>query len=136
MLDWLMRIFTRTPERAAAPARRHFGVRVDCDPDVISLTRAGAPREVITWAEVASVGLVSGDADSEPPELCWLLQGRDRRRALLVPMGAPGEHEFVQAMQARLHGFDNMAVVEAMSATGSVGFKVWDAEWARAVGNE
>jgi hypothetical protein len=41
-------------------------------------------------------------------------------------MGVPGEHDLVHAMQARLDGFDNMAVVEAMSATGRVRFKVWD----------
>jgi hypothetical protein len=60
--------------------------------------------------------------------LFWLLLGGDRRRPLLVPMGVPGEHDLVQAMQARLDGFDNMAVVEAMSAKGRVGFKVWNAD--------
>jgi hypothetical protein len=31
-------------------------------------------------------------------------------------------------MQDRLDGFDNMAVVEAMSAKGRVGFKVWNVD--------
>jgi len=129
MLEWLSRLFFRERGQGHAPGRQFVNVRIDFDPDVISVSRAGAPEEVMTWEDVATVGLVSGDGVSNPPELYWLLQGRDRRRTLLVPMGAPGEHEFVHAMQERFSGFDNMAVVEAMSASVSVGFTIWDVEW-------
>ncbi len=135
MLGWLTRLFKRPPGEAAGPRRPQFAVRVTHDPDRIILTRVGAGEEWLAWGEIVSVGLVSGDAITDPTDLYWLVQGRDRRRTLLVPMGAPGEHELVHAMQARLHGFDNMAVVEAMSATGAVGFKVWDVEWGRAAGD-
>ena len=135
MLEWLTRLLlSRERGQALAPAREPFGVRVATDPDVISISRAGAPEEVMMWEDIASIGIVSGGADQEPPELYWLLQGRDRRRALLVPMGAPGEHDFVHAMQERFQGFDNMAVIEAMSATGSIGFTIWDEDWPRGSG--
>jgi hypothetical protein len=134
MLDWLTRLFKRSPGAPVGPVRQTTDVRVTHDEDVIRLARSGVPEMRLSWTEIVSVGLVSGDTLSDPPELFWLLHGRDRRRTLLVPMGAPGEHELVHAMQERLAGFDNMAVVEAMSATGSVGFKVWDADWGRAPG--
>ena len=134
MLDWLTRLFKRSPGAPAGPHRPTSDVRVAHDAEAIVVGRAGMPDVRLAWAEIVSVGLVSGDTLSEPPELFWLLHGRDRRRALLVPMGAPGEHELVHAMQERLAGFDNMAVVEAMSAAGSVGFKVWDADWGRTPG--
>jgi len=40
-------------------------------------------------------------------------------------MGAEGEHELLHEMQATLHGFDNMTVIEAMSSVGAAGFVVW-----------
>ncbi len=134
MLDWLTRLFKRSPGAPTGLVRQKSDVRVTHDDETIVLGRSGVPDVRLAWAEIVSVGLVSGDTLSDPPELFWLLHGRDRRRTLLVPMGAPGEHELVHAMQERLAGFDNMAVIEAMSATGSVGFKVWDADWGRAPG--
>ncbi len=131
MLDWLWQMLVRPGGGPARPVPPISNVRVTFDEAGIALERSGAAPNVIAWAEIATVGLVTGDAFKEPPELSWLLQGRDRRRALLVPMGATGEHELVHEMQARLVGFDNMAVVEAMSATGAAGFLVWDADWPR-----
>ncbi len=129
MLDWLSRIFAQTPQaRATAGVEPPdtTGVRVNHDADVITLTSDGAPAGRILWKDLEAVAIVSGSTRTDPPELSWLLAGADRRRPLLVPMGAPGEHTLVQAMQARLDGFDNMAVVEAMSAKGHVSFTIWD----------
>jgi hypothetical protein len=93
---------------------------------LITLKIPGAVPLSIAWKDLEAVAIVSGDATAEPPELFWLLLGGNRRRPMLVPMGVPGEHDLVHAMQARLEGFDNMAVVEAMSAQGRVRFKIWD----------
>lgn len=128
MLDWLRRLFgTNEPPRPALKPEPE-GTHVLHDPDLITLKMPDAPDAAIAWTDLESVAIVSGDATADPPELYWLLHGRDRRRPLLIPMGLPGEHDLVHAMQARLEGFDNMAVVEAMSAKGRVGFKIWDAE--------
>ena len=128
MLDWLRRIFAH--EKPPRPANRPEpqGLRVLHDADGITLKIPGAPDSALAWTDLQSVTIVSGDANSDLPELYWLLHGPDRRRPLLIRMGLPGEHDLVHAMQARLDGFDNMAVVEAMSADGAVGFKIWDAD--------
>ena len=129
MLDWLRRIFAprHHPQRPANQPEPQ-GVHVAHDPDLITLKAPDAPDLVIAWKDLESVAIVSGDPAANPPELYWMLHGAGSRRRLLIPMGVPGEHDLVHAMQARLDGFDNMAVVEAMSAKGRVGFKVWDAE--------
>lgn len=128
MLDWLRRIFVTTPPQRLASPPPPRGVHVLHDNDLITLKTPGAPDAAIAWKDLDSVRLVSGDAAADPPDLFWLLVGGDRRRPVLVPMGIPGEHDLVHAMQLRLDGFDNMAVVEAMSAKGPVGFKIWDTE--------
>lgn len=125
MLDWLRRLFEKTPPRQPGPKPEPHGIRVIHDADLITLKVPGVPDLAIAWDTLESVAVVSGDASADPPELFWLLLGGDRRRPILVPMGVPGEHDLVRAMQARLDDFDNMAVVEAMSARGHVGFRVW-----------
>jgi hypothetical protein len=128
VLDWLRRIFERTAPKRPGSRPEPQGIHVLHDANLITLKVPGAMDLAIAWESIESVALVSGDATADPPELFWLLLGGDRRRPVLVPMGVPGEHDLVQAMQARLDGFDNMAVVEAMSAKGRVGFKVWNAD--------
>jgi hypothetical protein len=103
VLDWLRRIFAYDVPRQQASKPEPWGLHVLYDADF------------------------SGDAAADPPDLYWLLHGTERRRPLLIRMGLPGEHDLVHAMQVRLDGFDNMAVVEAMSAKGPVGFKIWEA---------
>jgi hypothetical protein len=126
VLDWLRRIFVKEKSERPVLASEPQGVHVVSDADLITLKVPGALPLSIAWSDLEAVAIVSGDATAEPIELFWLLLGGNRRRPVLVPMGVPGEHDLVHAMQARLDGFDNMAVVEAMSATGRVRFKVWD----------
>lgn len=126
MLDWLRRIFENTERRRPVPTPEPQRIHVLHDADLITLKVPGAPDLSIAWDAIESVAIVSGDELTDPPELFWLLLGGDRRRPVLIPMGVPGEHDLVHAMQDRLDGFDNMAVIEAMSAKGRVGFKVWN----------
>jgi hypothetical protein len=127
VLDWLRRIFAYDVPRQQASKPEPWGLHVLYDADLITLKVPGAPDAVIAWDDLHSVSIVSGDAAADPPDLYWLLHGTERRRPLLIRMGLPGEHDLVHAMQVRLDGFDNMAVVEAMSAKGPVGFKIWEA---------
>jgi hypothetical protein len=127
VLDWLRRIFAHDLPERPAPMPDPHGLHVAYDSDLIILKVPDALDAEIAWKELISVAIVSGDASADPPELYWLLHGNNRRRPLLIPMGIPGEHDLVHVMQSRLEGFDNMAVVEAMSAKGRVLFKIWDA---------
>lgn len=130
MLDWLRRLLVKPaepPQQVNARGVRTHGLSVSHTMDDIVLHIPGAPPASITWSELETITIVSSEQLGSN-ELYWLISGSNRRHPLIIPMGAPGEHELVQAMQARLDGFDNMAVVEAMSSVEDALFIVWEAE--------
>lgn len=126
MLSWLRR---RTGFLKLAPLQRSGGSRwhVTFDDTKIQLTQPNGSISEIAWAQLGCVGIVTTSDGPAAPDLFWLLQPQDRHKNIVIPMGADGEHEFLHAMQARLSGFDNMTVVEAMSSTDQAGFVVWQA---------
>lgn len=127
MLNWLSRLFLRRHE--VAPRRRPATaspVRVTHDDKTITV-RDGAEVSTLAWADVASVTVLTTDLGPFEIDLFWVLSDRDNRSFLTIPMGADGEHALLQTMQVRLTGFDNMAVVEAMSSTGNGVFQIWPA---------
>lgn len=127
MLSWLSNLFERIFAerlRPLPPPRnwRHPDVHVSFDETYIRASLHGGPRQEIRWAHLGRVCVNSICGESD---LVWVLSSRDGRVALSVPMGAVGEAELVRTMQARLHGFDNMAVIEAMSSADDAEFQVW-----------
>lgn len=126
MLDWLFRLIGRPeeepPQRCAIPH-----IRVAHDEKLISVRDDKGRVALINWNDIANIQVVVSQADSDP-DLSWLLSDRDGRDSLAVPMGADGERDLVKAMQARFQGFDNMAVVEALSSPRSGEFQVWPPE--------
>jgi hypothetical protein len=135
MLEWLRRIFNPADATAAVTASVSH-VRVSCDHDQIIVVDGSGRSEILRWAELAVVGLLTSERPGQQLDLAWRIETRDRRRALVIPMDAAGERDFVRAMQVRLHGFDNMAVVEALSAGGSAGFTIWDESWLHKLDDE
>jgi hypothetical protein len=125
MLCWFRKHFerpARPPERRAATA----GVHVRHDDKTITVRQTDGTVERISWADLGSVTIVTTEKGPFAADLFWVLADRSGRRAATIPVDAPGEHDLVKAMQSRLHGFDNMAVVEAMSTTGDASFLIWD----------
>ena len=127
ILSWLRNIFEGSrSERlsAAAPGQsgRVYDVSVSFDETTIRFDATGRPRQEIKWASIERVSIKSicGETD-----LIWVISTREAKAALSLPMGAEGEAELVRTMQARLQGFDNMAVIEAMSNAGDAEFQVW-----------
>ena len=123
MLDWLLKLIGRPPvappQRCAIPH-----VRVAHDERIISVRDDTGRVALINWSDIANVQVLVSKAAPDP-DLSWVLSDRDGRGALAVPMGAEGERDLVKAMQARFAGFDNMAVVEALSSPSSGEFQVW-----------
>lgn len=123
MLDWLSKLFGRQqdapPQRCAIPH-----IRVAHDERVVSVRDDKGRVALINWEDVMAVKVIVTRTGPDP-EVSWLLAHRDGRGALGVPMGANGEPAFVKAMQARYSGFDNMAVVEALSSPVPGEFQIW-----------
>ncbi len=133
MPDWLQRLLHGGPSSRGGAKPPQSGVAalvtVAVTPDDIVVSRTEGKRDRLLWSDLGAVGIVTTDAGPFASDLFWLLQSRDRRHSVTVPLGADGEHDLLLTMQARLKGFDNMAVVEAMSTTGNAGFTVWDSSW-------
>ncbi len=126
MRDWFTRLIFG-PEAPPPPARL-APTRIETDPQRIVLFVDSAEAAEMSWTHLSMVSLVTPGRARD--EFTWLLQDRDRRRVIEVPLSTPGEADLVRTMQARLPGFDNMAVVEALSATAAASaFIVWDCEW-------
>lgn len=126
MLSWLTRLFERRVERVE-PRVSEPPYKVVFDERAITLTGPDGSTETVTWADLANVDVITTGGGPFEIDLFWVLTDKGGRRGPVVPMGARGEHEFVKAMQARLAGFDNMAVVEAMSSIGEARFPIWPA---------
>lgn len=127
MLEWFRRRFLRE-ERPAAARRATAQVRVVFDDEAITVRPVSGQAGVLAWSEVGRVTIVTNDSGPLADDLYWIIQARDPRRYLTLPMGADGEHELLHAMQERLTGFDNMAVVEAMGSAENASFLVWDVD--------
>ncbi|MFA5950288.1 MAG: hypothetical protein WC807_08395 [Hyphomicrobium sp.] len=123
MLSWFQNLFQRrqvTVGRQTPPL-----TRVAFDDGEIRVAESHGVSQQIRWANLGSVLVKATNAGPERLELCWVLTQRDGRQGVVVPMGATGEIDLLHAMQARLEGFDNMAVIEAMSSLEAGDFQVW-----------
>ena len=125
MLSWL---WNRLARKEEPPESRGSGERDHVQVGAASITvlRPDGKLGTLAWADLGTVTVLTSDAGPAETDLFWVLQSRDGRHRLVVPMGAAGEHDLVKAMQARLYGFDNMAVIEAMSSTGKASFRIWE----------
>src|SRR5262245_1738560 len=121
MLSWLRK---RLQRHEMPPQRRVrvSAVRVIHDDKTITVRQPNGATEQIAWSDPGSVSVLTTDAGPYDDDLFWVLTHRDGRRGPVVPMDAEGEHELLKAMQRKLHGFDNMAVVEAMGSTSNASF--------------
>jgi YD repeat-containing protein len=126
MLSWFTRLFERRAE-PIAPRVTDPSHKVTFDERVIRVTDADGITETVTWADLGNVEVITTGGGPFEVDLFWVLTDKYGRRGPVVPMGALGEHQLVRAMQVRLPGFDNMAVIEAMSSTGEAKFPIWPA---------
>lgn len=127
MLDWLKR--RRQPDSTPSPGRATPSrVSVRFDDHVVRVKLPNGANSQLTWHDLGAVNIVTTADGPFAPDLFWLLQSIDKKTNLTIPMGAEGEHDLLRAMQSRLAGFDNMAVIEAMSSTGPAGFVIWSPE--------
>ena len=78
--------------------------------------------ERVGWADLETVEIVTTSDGPFAPDVFWVLYGRDGGCA--VPQGATGDGMLLERLQA-LPGFDNDAVIEAMSSTSNRRFLCW-----------
>ena len=96
--------------------------RVTCDETGIAFSRPKAPSEHLSWAELAVVEVHTNDTGPSGTDV-WFVLGGDHGY-LSVPQGATGDDELVRRLQA-LPGFDDAALIEAMTCTDNRVFRCW-----------
>ncbi len=127
MLRRLKRILALTGERSLVSPEPHPGaVSVTCDHTTITLHQPDGRSGSLDWDDIGSV-TVAITANEISDDVFWLILSRDRSRFLAVPLCAVGERELLLAMQIRLRGFDNDAVITAMTSTDTEHYVVWEA---------
>lgn len=102
----------RASERVVPKDGRDY--RVDVDDEKFSLTdlRTGEAASM-AWRELTSVHVVAADGCASSGDISYVVhQGG---RTLEIPLGAGGNESFLAAMQEKLVGFDNGALIEGMA---------------------
>ena len=79
-------------------------------------------REAIGWETLLAVEIVTSDAGPFVEDVFWMLRGT--RGNCRVPQEADGSGALLDRLQ-QLPGFDNEAVIAAMSSTANASFACW-----------
>ena len=88
----------------------------------VSCERPNREIESVRWDDLKLVGIETTDEGPYLADVFWYLVGE--QSSCLVPLGASGENALVERLQA-LPGFDNEALIEAMSSTSNRKFVCW-----------
>jgi len=83
----------------------------------------GAMEEV-AWANLVRVEILTTDEGPAVDDLFWVLHGANGTGCVVPSEAVPGDALLVR-LQA-LPGFDNEAVIRAMSETGNARFLAWE----------
>jgi hypothetical protein len=89
----------------------------------VSCVRPSGLTEAVEWDDLKEVVIVTTDEGPFATDVMWLLLGE--KSSCTVPLGATGEDELIERLQL-LSGFDNEAMIEAMSSTSNGRFICWE----------
>lgn len=111
-LDFFSRPAPAKPQRAT----------VTCDDDAVACRRPDGLVETVRWANLRIVVIQTTDAGPAVDDVYWVLYGGES--GCVVQSEAEGMNLLLERLQ-RLPGFDNHAVIQAMSCTESQTFVCW-----------
>jgi len=92
----------------------------------ITVTSPSGDKRAIAWKDLTQVAVRTSDEGPKKPAAFWELHGTDAAGTVGFPRGAMGENALIEAMQARLVGFDRKKLVQAMSSTTNQTFVLWE----------
>ena len=127
MFDRLRSWWRSQAARRAARLQPERRFVVTVDPTRIACRRPDGKVEAVDWTALEAVIIETNDTGPWGADVLWLLVGRDGRSGCVIPQGATGEGELLDALQ-RLSGFDNDALIAAMGSTDNRQFLCWRRE--------
>ena len=92
------------------------------DNERITRTLADGKSEVVTWEDLKTITIVTTDQGPFVDDVFWVLAGSVS--GCVLPSEAQGMKELLSRLQA-LPGFDNKAVISAMSSAQNAKFVCW-----------
>jgi hypothetical protein len=117
-MSWSGALTWRARSRTKEPPR--FAVSFD-DHGIVSSAEDRAD-EAVAWSDLTEIMILNEDAFPVGSQY-WLLAGSGGKGAA-IPSEADGMQNLLAAMQQRLPGFDNAAVIQAMGSLDGA-FRVW-----------
>jgi hypothetical protein len=117
--DWLKE--KRQQRRDAVMFERQ--VIVEHDERGVRVAYPDGARHALEWSDVRVVAIETNDSGPWGADVWWLLEGEHHRVA--YPQGATGDLAMLGALQSRLPGFKDEAVIQAMGCTGNARFVCW-----------
>ena len=89
----------------------------------IACCRPDGKVEAVAWDDLQGVLIETNDEGPIGTDVYWILAGK--HSGCVIPQGATGEDALLARLQA-LPGFDNDAVIAAMSSTENQRFVCWN----------
>lgn len=114
----------RKPEESADAPRSERDFLVTFDDEQVTVAIPGDEARSIEWNSLLRVAIETNDSGPWGADVWWLLEGSQHRIA--YPGGATGDPEMLRQYSARLAGFDNENVIEAMGCTSNARFVCWE----------
>ena len=95
---------------------------VEVDDNEVRCTRPNGDIERVQWSDLKGVIIKTTDEGPLLPDVFLVLVGS--QGGCVIPQGAIGEDKLMDRLQ-KLPGFDNEAVIAAMTYTGNKEFLCW-----------
>jgi len=96
--------------------------------DEVGITRtARRLREHVAWADITRVRIMTTDQGPQLEDVYFIVEGKSGQ-GCMVPHDLAVRRGLLEALQARLEGLDNAAVIEAMTSVENRVFTIWEAK--------
>lgn len=96
--------------------------------DEVGITRTAKDlREHVAWIDIASVRIMTTDQGPWIEDVFFIIDSR-KGDGCVVPHDLAVHGGLLEALQARLDGMDNGAVIEAMTSIEKRIFTIWEAK--------
>ncbi|MEM7776356.1 MAG: hypothetical protein AAF732_12175 [Pseudomonadota bacterium] len=105
-------------------------VAVSFDDEVITCPGSNGKIQQMRWDDLGRVLVETTDGGPAVCDVFWVLLPNDYpdRAGVVIPSDTTGMSDLLDALQSRLSGFDNEAVIKAMGSTDNQTFEIWTAE--------
>jgi hypothetical protein len=98
--------------------------RIIISDESVTRYRADGVQESVRWDELVEVGIVTTDEGPWFEDVFWILIGEEGKGGCAIGQGIPGADRLLDTLQ-KLPGFDDEAVIKAMSSTSNDRFVCW-----------